>query len=111
MSKQPRPPDWLETVSKLYEQLEGENNFNHNLEAGADAIYPFAFEKGKQEGRKKLKRSRALRRDKSTPTSRSWDYDNYIGIGGDWDQEAMASLSQDDRIAMLEAYQKEHHKK
>lgn len=67
-----------------------------------------AQRKGREQGRKKLKRSKALRRDKSVSKSRSYDYDKYIGIGGDWDQDAMAGLSSDQRIEMLEAYQREH---
>jgi hypothetical protein len=66
-----------------------------------------AQEEGKQLARKNLKRSKALRRGKPAPKSRTYNYDRYIKADGEWDQNAMATLTVDERIEMLEAYQKE----
>jgi hypothetical protein len=71
-----------------------------------------AEQRGKEKGRKRLRRNKALRRSKeSAPAASKWDYEKYLGEDGNWDHGKMNALSLDDQAKMVEAFEKEHFKK
>lgn len=71
-----------------------------------------AEERGKDKGRKKVKRFKTMRRNKKpVATSKKWSYEKYLNPNGNWDQDLMASLSIDDQAEMLDAFEKENYSK
>ena len=57
MIRHPRPPDWEEELNKRRGRGESMYGFVFNegtFEAGADAIYQFAFEQGRAVGKEEV---------------------------------------------------------
>ena len=70
-----------------------------------------AEERGGKKERRKLRRSKAIRKSKTPAVqTKKWDYHKFFDEDGGWDQGKLSSLPGDDASKMLSDYEKEMYK-